>query len=72
MKRSAALDPRSWPARSVFFESIEVLNANTSRLPELGRSWSGNILETFVAFLQAYIFTLLSALFIGQRYHPEH
>ncbi|MDD4871391.1 MAG: F0F1 ATP synthase subunit A [Kiritimatiellae bacterium] len=30
------------------------------------------LLEIFVAFLQAYIFTLLSAIFIGQRYHPEH
>jgi F-type H+-transporting ATPase subunit a len=30
------------------------------------------ILEVVVAFLQAYIFTLLSAMFIGQRYHPEH
>lgn len=30
------------------------------------------VLETFVAFLQAYIFTLLSALFIGQMYHPQH
>ena len=29
-------------------------------------------LEVLVAFLQAYIFTLLSAMFIGQRYHPEH
>ncbi len=30
------------------------------------------IMEVFVAFLQAYIFTLLSAVFIGQRYHPSH
>lgn len=30
------------------------------------------LLEVGVAFLQAYIFTLLSAIFIGQRYHPEH
>ncbi|MEI6971661.1 MAG: F0F1 ATP synthase subunit A [bacterium] len=30
------------------------------------------VLELFVAFLQAYIFTLLSAIFIGQRFHPEH
>jgi len=30
------------------------------------------ILEILVAFLQAYIFTLLSAMFIGQMYHPEH
>ena len=28
--------------------------------------------EVFVAFLQAYIFTLLSAVFIGQMYHPSH
>lgn len=30
------------------------------------------LLEVFVAFLQAYIFTLLSAIFISQRFHPEH
>lgn len=30
------------------------------------------LLEVFVAIFQAYIFTLLSAVFIGQRYHPEH
>lgn len=29
-------------------------------------------LEIFVAFLQAYIFTFLSAIFIGQMYHPDH
>lgn len=28
--------------------------------------------ELFVAFLQAYIFTLLSAVFIGLIYHPTH
>lgn len=52
-----ALDPRSWPSRSVFFESIEVLKTNTSRLPELGRSWSGNILETFVVNWNTVEFT---------------
>lgn len=31
-----------------------------------------NMLEIFVAFLQAYIFTLLSAIFIGAAVHPEH
>jgi F-type H+-transporting ATPase subunit a len=30
------------------------------------------VLEVFIAFLQAYIFTLLSAIFIGQRFHPAH
>lgn len=29
-------------------------------------------LETGVAFLQAYIFTLLSVIFIQQIFHPEH
>ena len=31
-----------------------------------------SLLEILVAFLQAYIFTLLSAMFIGQMYHPQH
>lgn len=30
------------------------------------------VLEVFIAFLQAYIFTLLTAVFIGQMYHPQH
>jgi F-type H+-transporting ATPase subunit a len=29
-------------------------------------------LEVFIAFLQAYIFILLSAVFMGQMYHPDH
>jgi F-type H+-transporting ATPase subunit a len=41
-------------------------------LPAVGMAMGIYILEVFVAFLQAYIFTLLSALFIGQRYHPSH
>lgn len=31
-----------------------------------------SFLELFVAFLQAYIFTFLSALFIGAAVHPQH
>lgn len=31
-----------------------------------------NLLEILVAFIQAYIFTMLSALFIGMAMHPEH
>ncbi len=30
------------------------------------------LMEIGVAFLQAYIFTLLSAIFIGQMYQPQH
>ncbi len=29
-------------------------------------------LELFVAFLQAYVFTMLASLFIGAQVHPEH
>jgi F-type H+-transporting ATPase subunit a len=31
-----------------------------------------SLLEIFVAFLQAYIFTILSATFIGMVMHPQH
>jgi F-type H+-transporting ATPase subunit a len=30
------------------------------------------IFELLVAFLQAYIFTILSAVYIGRAMHPEH
>jgi F-type H+-transporting ATPase subunit a len=30
-----------------------------------------SLLELFVAFLQAYIFTFLSAIFIGMAVHPH-
>jgi len=30
------------------------------------------LLEIFVAFVQAYVFTLLSAVFIGMAIHQEH
>jgi F-type H+-transporting ATPase subunit a len=29
-------------------------------------------LELFVAFLQAYVFTMLASIFIGAQVHPEH
>ncbi len=31
-----------------------------------------SLLELFVAFLQAYIFTFLTALFMGLGMHPQH
>ncbi|MGL4461665.1 MAG: F0F1 ATP synthase subunit A, partial [Planctomycetia bacterium] len=31
-----------------------------------------SLLELFVAFLQAYVFTFLAALFIGAAVHPSH
>jgi len=41
-------------------------------LPAVGLALFINVMEIFIAFLQAYIFTLLSAMFIGLMYHPNH
>jgi F-type H+-transporting ATPase subunit a len=41
-------------------------------LPALVMALAINIMEIFIAFLQAYVFSLLSAMFIGQMYHPAH
>jgi F-type H+-transporting ATPase subunit a len=41
-------------------------------LPAIGLAVGIYFLELLVAFLQAFIFTLLSAMFIGQMYHPAH
>jgi F-type H+-transporting ATPase subunit a len=30
------------------------------------------VFELFVAFLQAYVFTLLSSIFMGMMVNPEH
>ncbi|HEY8241046.1 MAG TPA: F0F1 ATP synthase subunit A [Kiritimatiellia bacterium] len=40
--------------------------------PAVGLAVGIYLLEIMVAFLQAYIFTLLSAMFMGQMYHPQH
>ncbi len=41
-------------------------------LPALVLAIFFSLLEILIVFLQAYIFVLLSALFIGQMYHPDH
>ncbi len=41
-------------------------------LPFLGGVVFVYALELLVAFIQAYIFTLLSAMFLGSMLHPEH
>lgn len=41
-------------------------------LPAVLLALSINVFEIFVAFLQAYVFTLLSAMFVGLMYHPHH
>ena len=41
-------------------------------LPALALAVGVYMLEILIAFLQAFIFTLLSAIFMGQLYHPSH
>ncbi len=41
-------------------------------LPAIGLALAIYLLEILVAFLQAFVFTLLSAMFIAQVHHPEH
>jgi F-type H+-transporting ATPase subunit a len=41
-------------------------------LPAIFLAVGISLLELLIVFLQAYIFVLLSAVFIGQMYHPEH
>ncbi len=41
-------------------------------LPAIVLAVGISLLELLIVFLQAYIFVLLSAVFIGQMYHPEH
>ncbi len=40
--------------------------------PAIGLALAIYLLEILVAFLQAYVFTLLSAMFIAQVHHPAH
>jgi F-type H+-transporting ATPase subunit a len=49
-----------------------VVTYGLRRLPAVPLALAIYLLEVFVAFLQAFVFTLLSAMFIGQMYHPAH
>jgi len=41
-------------------------------LPALAMAFAISVLELFVCFVQAYIFTYLSIIFVGASVHPEH
>ena len=43
-----------------------------SVLPSLGGALFVCFLELLVAFIQAYVFTMLSAMFVGSMMHPSH
>ena len=51
---------------------IFMFQSITIALPSVLFALAVSLLEIFVAFVQAYIFTLLSALFIGMAVHQEH
>lgn len=38
----------------------------------IGAAIAISLLEVFVAFLQAYLFTFLTAIFVGMTLHPQH
>ncbi|MFT5241622.1 MAG: F-type H+-transporting ATPase subunit a [Candidatus Promineifilaceae bacterium] len=52
--------------------SLGVIYGSMALLPSLAISVAIYFLEIFVAFLQAYIFTLLSSMFVGSLLHPSH
>ncbi len=57
----------------VVFSLIGLIVAfGLAALPALVMAVAISMMEIFIAFLQAYVFTLLSAMFIGHMYHPEH
>jgi F-type H+-transporting ATPase subunit a len=57
----------------VVFSLIGLIVAfGLAALPALVMAVAISLMEIFIAFLQAYVFTLLSAMFIGQMYHPAH
>lgn len=41
-------------------------------LPAYGMCVAVSFLEVFVAFLQAYVFTMLTSVFLGSFIHPDH
>ena len=57
----------------VVFSLIGLIVAfGLAALPALAMAVAISLMEIFIAFLQAYVFTLLSAMFIGHMYHPSH
>jgi len=49
-----------------------VVTFGMAALPAVALALGIYLLEILVAFLQAYIFTMLSAMFIGLTFHPAH
>jgi F-type H+-transporting ATPase subunit a len=54
------------------FGLIYLFGSYAIGIPVLGMSIAIYCLELFVCFVQAYIFTYLSIIFVGASVHPEH
>lgn len=55
-----------------FIALIFVYKSYGVAVPAVGLSLFVSCLELLVAFLQAYVFTLLAVLFVGGMVHPDH
>jgi len=55
-----------------FISMIFILKSLAIAPVSIGFALFINLLELFVSFLQAYIFTMLTSLFIGMSIHPQH
>lgn len=55
-----------------FFGMAYLFDSWGVAIPALGFAVGIGLLEVLVAFIQAYIFTYLSVIFVGASLHPEH
>ena len=56
----------------VFLGLIVILQSEWVALASVPFSAAIYLLEIFVSFVQAFVFTLLSTVFIGMAAHPDH
>jgi F-type H+-transporting ATPase subunit a len=58
------------------FSGLAMTSAGTldpiGTVPAYLMSVGVSLLEVFVAFLQAYVFTMLASVFLGSFIHPDH
>jgi F-type H+-transporting ATPase subunit a len=54
------------------FGLVYFFNSSVIALPVMGMAIGIYCLELFVCFVQAYIFTYLSIVFVGASVHPDH
>ena len=55
-----------------FFGLVYVMDSYAVMVPAVLFAVFVTLLEVLVAFLQAYVFTFLSIIFVSMAIHPEH